>query len=74
MRTFQFFGDFTMPRRITFNDLKLNRAVIEIWYPDGYKYWDCCGNCILCIKEKTNDAFEFLELRGGTPFCQFTSS
>ena len=54
-----------MPRRITFNDLKLNRAIIEIRYPDGYKYWDCCGNCILRIKEKTNDAFEFLELKGG---------
>lgn len=64
-KIFIVFGRFFMPRRISLNDLKLNRAVIEIRYPDGYKYWDCCGKCILYIKEKTKDAFEFLELRGG---------
>ena len=65
MKTFRFFGDFAMSRNITYGDLKLHRAVMEIRYPDGYKYWDCCGKCILSIKEKTNDVFEFVKLRGG---------
>lgn len=52
----------TPKKRITFNDLKLNRAVLEIRYQKGYLYWDVCGKCIHEINTISNEKIEFLKL------------
>jgi len=52
-------------RKISFENLKLHFAVVEIRYPKGYRYWDICGKCILEIAEKTGNEWDFQELSGG---------
>lgn len=52
----------TPKKRITFYDLKLNRAVLEIRYPKGYLYWDVCGKCIHEINTISNEKIEFVKL------------
>jgi len=49
--------------RIFYDDLKLNRAVLEIKYPKGYRYWDVCGKCILKLIEGSKEEMDFRELR-----------
>ena len=49
-------------KRIFFDKLKLNKAIIEIRYPKGYLYWDVCGRCILEINNKSNEKIDFLRL------------
>ena len=48
--------------RITFDKLRLNRAVLEVRYPKGYLYWDVCGKCIHEINAKSNQGIDFSEL------------
>jgi hypothetical protein len=49
-------------KRILFDDLRLNRAVVEIRYPKGYLYWDVCGRCVLEINSKSGEQIDFLRL------------
>jgi len=49
-------------KRIFFENLKLNKAVVEVRYPKGYLYWDVCGKCILDINNKSNEKIDFLGL------------
>jgi hypothetical protein len=51
--------------RITFDHLRLHRAVLEIRYPNGYRYWDICGKCILEIRSRLHDELDFQQLSGG---------
>ena len=35
-----------------FEDLKLNRVILELRYDEGYLYWDKCGETLLDIQRK----------------------
>ena len=58
-------------KRIFYEDLKLNKAIIEIRYPKGYLYWDVCGRCILEINDKSNEKIDFLRLSADECFLKF---
>lgn len=51
--------------KIKFNDLFLHKAVLEVKYPRGYRYWDICGKTILDLRSATKDDLDFKELLGG---------
>jgi len=49
-------------KRVFFDNLKLNKAIIEIRYPKGYLYWDVCGRCILEINKNSNEKIDFFQV------------
>jgi len=60
--------------RITFDSLKLNRAILEIRYPKGYLYWDVCGKCVLDINDKSQEKIDFLELKADECILRFVEN
>lgn len=49
-------------KRIMFDNLKLNKAVLEIRYSKGYLYWDVCGRSLLEINKLSGEKIDFVRL------------